>query len=69
MLETQIQQISIAILSQSNGDSSKTSIQESVWSIFTVFKKKAPKPTKGSLRGFGKDKKPSAVENFSMKFS
>jgi 2C-methyl-D-erythritol 2,4-cyclodiphosphate synthase len=28
MLETQIQQISIAILSQSNGDSSKTPVQE-----------------------------------------
>jgi hypothetical protein len=28
MLETQIQQISVAILSQSNGDSSKTPVQE-----------------------------------------
>jgi hypothetical protein len=48
MLETQIQQISIAIPSQSNGDSSKTPIQESVRSIFTMFKEKAPKPTEGS---------------------
>jgi hypothetical protein len=44
MLETQIQQISVAIPSQTNGDSSKTPIKESVRSIFTVFKEKAPKP-------------------------
>jgi hypothetical protein len=69
MLETQIQQISTAIPSQSNGDSSKTPVQESVRVIFTVFKEKAPKPTKGSLEGVGKDKKPTAVENFSTKFS
>jgi hypothetical protein len=69
MLETQIQQISAAIPSQSNGDSSKTPIQESVRSIFTVFKEKAPKPTEGSLRGVGKDKKPNTVENYSTKFS
>jgi hypothetical protein len=69
MLETQIQQISAAIPSQSNGDSFKTPIQESVRSIFTVFKEKAPKPTEGSLGGVDKDKKPSAVENFSTKFS
>jgi hypothetical protein len=69
MLETQIQQISATILSQSNEDSSKTPVQESVRSIFTVFKEKAPKPTKGSLGGVGKDKKPSAAENSSMKFS
>jgi hypothetical protein len=68
MLETQIQQISIAILSQSNGDSFKTPIQESVRSIFTVFKEKALKSTEGSLGGVSRDKKPSAAENFSMKF-
>jgi hypothetical protein len=45
ILETQIQQISATIPSQSNGDSSKTPVQESVRSIFTVFKEKAPKPT------------------------
>jgi hypothetical protein len=39
MLETHIQQISAAISSQCNGDSSKTPIQKSVGSIFTVFKK------------------------------
>jgi hypothetical protein len=55
MLETQIQQISAAIPSQSNGDSSKTPVQESVRSIFTVFKEKAPKSTKESLEGVGKD--------------
>jgi hypothetical protein len=65
MLETQIQQISTAIPSQSNGDSSKSPIQESVMSIFTVFKEKDPKPTEGSLGGVGKDKKPITAENFS----
>jgi hypothetical protein len=69
MLETQIQQISAAILSQSNRDSSKTPVQESVSSIFTVFKEKAPKPIEGSLGGVGKDKKPSVADNFSTKFS
>jgi cytochrome c556 len=69
MLETQIQKISVAIPSQSNGDSSKTPIKESVRSIFTVFKENAPKPTKGSLGGVGKDKKPSAAEKFSPNFS
>jgi hypothetical protein len=69
MLETQIQQISTAISSQSNGDSSKIPVQESVRSIFAVFKEKAPKPTKGSMGGVGKDKKPSAADNFSPKFS
>jgi hypothetical protein len=69
MLETQIQQISATLPSQSNEDSSKTPVQESVRSIFTVLKKKAPKSTKGSLGGVGKDKMPSAAENFSTKFS
>jgi hypothetical protein len=69
MLETHIQQISIAIPSQSNGDSSKTPVQESVRSIFTAFKEKAPKPTQGSLRGVGKDKKPNTAKNFSPNFS
>jgi hypothetical protein len=64
MLETQIQHISAAIPSQSNGDSSKTPVQESVGSIFTLFKEKAPEPTKGSLGGVGKDEKPNAAENF-----
>jgi hypothetical protein len=50
MLETHIQQMSTAIPIQSNGDSSKTPIQESVRSIFTVFKEKALKSTEGSLR-------------------
>jgi hypothetical protein len=69
MLETQIQQISAAILSESNGDSSKTPIQESVRSIFTVFKEKVLKSTEGSLGGVGRDKKPSAAKIFSAKFS
>jgi hypothetical protein len=69
MLETQIQQISVAIPSQSNGDSSKTPVQESVRSMFTVFKEKTPKLTEGSLGGVGKDKEPSTGENFSPKFS
>jgi hypothetical protein len=34
-----------------------------------VFEEKAKKSTEGSLGGLGKDKKPSAIENFSMKFS
>jgi hypothetical protein len=69
MLETQIQQISTAIPSKSNGGSSKTPIQESVRSIFTVSKEKALKSTEGSLGGVGRDKKPSAVEKFSTKSS
>jgi hypothetical protein len=68
MLETQIQQISAAISIQSNGDSSKTPIQESVRSIFTVFKENALKFTEGSLGGVYRDKKPSATKNFSAKF-
>jgi hypothetical protein len=64
MLETQIQQISTAIPSQSIVDSSKTPVQESVRSIFTMFKEKDPKPTEGSLGEVGKDKKPSTTENF-----
>jgi hypothetical protein len=69
MLETQIQQISAAIPSQSNGGSSKTPIQESVRSIFTMFKEKALKSTEASLGGVGGDKKHRADENFSMKSS
>jgi hypothetical protein len=69
MLETQIQQISVVIPRQSNGDSSETPILDSVRSIFTMFKEKALKSTEGSLGGVGKDKKPNAAENFSMKFS
>jgi hypothetical protein len=69
MLETQIQQISAAIPSQSNGGSSRTPIQESARSIFTVFKEKALKSTEGSLGGVGRDKKPSTAENFSTKSS
>jgi hypothetical protein len=69
ILETQIQQISAALPSQSNGDSSKTLVEESVRSIFTMFKEKAPKSTVGSLGGVGKDKKPSAAKDFSTKFS
>jgi hypothetical protein len=69
MLETQIQQISVALTSQSNGYSYMTRVQDSVRSIFTVFKEKAPKSTEGSLGGVGEDKKPSAAEDFSMKFS
>jgi hypothetical protein len=69
MLEMQIQQISTVIPSQCNGDSSKTPILESVRSIFTVFKEKDKKSTEESPGGVGKDKKPSAAENFSMKFS
>jgi hypothetical protein len=69
MLETQIQQISAAHPSQSNGDSSKTHVQESVRSIFTMFKEKAPKSIEGSLGGVSKDKKPIIAKVFSMKFS
>jgi cytochrome c556 len=69
MLETQIHQISAAIPCQSNGGSSKTPNQESVWSIFTMFKEKALKSTEGSLGGVGRGKKPSAAENISTKSS
>jgi hypothetical protein len=69
MLETQIQQISAAIPSQSNGGSSNTPIQESVRSIFTVFKEKTLKSTEGSLGGVGRDKEPNAAEIFSTKSS
>jgi hypothetical protein len=69
ILETQIQQISAAIPSQSNGGSSKTSVQESARSIFTMFKEKALKSTEGSLGAASRDKKPSAAKNFFMKSS
>jgi hypothetical protein len=73
MLETQIQQIIIALPHQSNGDPSQCPIQESVKSIFTVFKGKAPKSTGGSLGvvGLGNamtpDKEPNAAEIASVK--
>jgi hypothetical protein len=67
MLETQIQQIFATIPSQSNGDSSKTPVQESVRSIFTVFKEEAIKSTEGSLVEVRRDKKLSATENFSRR--
>jgi hypothetical protein len=73
MLETQILQIAAALPHQSNGDPSQSPVQESVKSIFTVFKGKAPKSTGGSLGGVGlgnamtPDKEPSAAENFSAK--
>jgi hypothetical protein len=66
-------QIAAALLRQSNGDPSQSLVQESVKSIFTVFKGKAPKSTGGSLGGVGPgnaitpDKEPSAAENFSAK--
>jgi hypothetical protein len=43
MLETQIQQIAAALPHQSNGDPSQSPVQESMKSIFTVFKGKSPK--------------------------
>jgi hypothetical protein len=73
MLETQIQLITGALPRQSNGDPSHSLVQESVKSIFTVSKEKAPKSTRGSLGGVGQgkamkpDKEPSAAENFSAK--
>jgi hypothetical protein len=73
MLETQIQLITRALLRQSNGDPSQSPVQESVKSIFTVSKEKAPKSTGGSLGGVDQrkamtpDKEPSAAENFSAK--
>jgi hypothetical protein len=73
MLETQIQQIAVALPRQGNGDQSQSPIQESMKSIITMFKGKSPKSTGGSLGGVGSgnamtpDKKPSATKNFSMK--
>jgi hypothetical protein len=73
MLETQIQQITTSLPRQSNGDPSHGPVQESVKSIFTVFKGKAPKSIGGSLGGVGlgnamtPNKEPSAAENFSAK--
>jgi hypothetical protein len=73
MLETQIQQIAATLPCQSNGDPSQSPVQESMKSIFTVFKGKAPKSTGGSLGGVGlgnamtPNKEPSAAENFSAK--
>jgi hypothetical protein len=73
MLETQIQQIAVALPHQSNGDPSQSPIQESVKSIFTVLKGNATKSTGGSLGGVGlgnamtPDMEPSAAENFSAK--
>jgi hypothetical protein len=74
MLETQIQQIAAALPRQSNGDPSQSPVQESVKSIFTVFKGKTPKSTGGSLRGVGLEnamtpnKKPSSAKKFSTNF-
>jgi hypothetical protein len=73
MLTTQIQQIATSLARQSNGDPSQSPVQESVKSIFTVFKGKTPKSTGEPLGGVGlgnamtPDKEPSAVENFSTK--
>jgi hypothetical protein len=73
MLETQIQQIVGALPHQRYGDPSQSPVQESVKSIFILFKGKALKSTRGSLGGVGPgnamtpDKEPSAVENFSVK--
>jgi hypothetical protein len=73
MLETRIQQIAATLPRQGNGDPSQSPVQESMKSIFTVFKGKAPKSTGGSLAGVGlvnamtPDKESSAAENFSAK--
>jgi hypothetical protein len=73
MLETQIQQIAAALPRQSNWYPNWSPIQESVKSIFTMFKGKAPKSTRGSLGGVGlgnamtPDKELSAEENFLAK--
>jgi hypothetical protein len=73
MLETQVQQITVALPHQSNGDPSQSPIQESVKSMFTMFKGKAPKSTGGFLGGVSPrnamtpDKEPSAAENCSVK--
>jgi hypothetical protein len=68
IFETQIQQTSIAIPSQSNGDSSKTHVQESVRSIFTVFKEKAPKPIERSLGGVVRIGSPAQPRIFCQNF-
>jgi hypothetical protein len=69
MLETQIQQIVGALPHQRYGDPSQSPVQESVKSIFILFKGKAPKSTRGVGPGnaMTPDKEPSAVENFSVK--
>jgi hypothetical protein len=73
MFETQIQQIAAALPHQSNGDASQSPAQESVKSIFTVFKGKAPEFTGGSLGGVSQanamtlDKELSVAENLSVK--
>jgi hypothetical protein len=73
MLETQIQQITTTLPCQNNGDPSKSPVQESMKSIFTMFKGKPPKSTGGSLGGVGLGnvmtpyKEPSVAENFSTK--
>jgi hypothetical protein len=73
MVATQIQQIAKTIPRQSNGDPSQSPVQESVKSIFTVLKGKAPKSTGGSLGGVSpgnattSEKEPSAAKNFSAK--
>jgi hypothetical protein len=65
--------IVVVLPHQSNEDPSRGPIQESVKSIFTVFKGKSPKSTGGSLGGVGlgsamtTDKEPSAAKNFSVK--
>jgi hypothetical protein len=46
-----------------------TPVQESMRSIFTVFKEKAPESNEGFLGGVNKDKRPSAAENSLPKFS
>jgi hypothetical protein len=73
MLETQIQQIAAALQCQSNVDPSWSPVQESMKSIFTMFKGKVPKSTGGTLGGVGPgnamtpDKEPRAAENFLAK--
>jgi hypothetical protein len=73
MLETHIQQIVAALSRQSNGDPSQSPVQERMKSIFTMFKRKAPKSTRGSLgevdpgNAMTPDKEPSAAKNFSAK--
>jgi hypothetical protein len=73
MLETQIQQIVVALPRQSNENPSHRPVQENMKSIFIVSKGKAPKSTGGSLGGVGPgnamtpDKELSVAENFSAK--
>jgi hypothetical protein len=73
MLETQIQKIAATLPRQSNGDPSQSPVQESMKFIFTMFKGKATKSTRGSLGGVSPgnamtpDKEPSAAENFVAK--